>query len=453
MARRSTRPTDSGTVAAMTSARQRVERVVVLATALVFVACSNPKAPIAQTSATPEPGTSVTGPPATGAQAAAPCTLPVTHDVFDGFHIGVPDGWDLFTFNGTIVVSKDPSLNTEESSVTPVLLTSGLTPASVFSSSLGSLQKELAAQGATMTDTITSSGDQAPAASITLQAGQVSMAGQARLVVLPEATSRGTSVAALLASWAPTDSFAGESATLAAIGACYGPEPGKLYQVMKDQVFTYAIPLGWSVKSEGQDNLEIDDGNDASASYLLTLLPPGSGVDSPQSLLTYVLSHLGIHVDKQLASSQSASQQLSNGGTGGQLLEEFTATLSDGRTVHGSADVVSATGGTTASGVVRLALAATALWNSVNGALIHVRESIQHDFTQDLRQWEHVSQQQQAFAQQVQGFDYALNGVDLVHDPVTDATFEAPYDTYLSSGPNGPGYYDDAGNKLQIETP
>jgi hypothetical protein len=377
----------------------------------------------------------------------------LTHDTFDGFHIGVPSGWDLFTFNGTIVVSKDPSENTEESNVTPVVMTAGLTPASVFASSLGGLQKELAALGATMTDTITNAGDQSPAASLTVQAGPTTLTGQARLVVLPDVTAHGSSLAALLASWAPAASFGAESGTLAAIGACYGPEPGTLYQVMKDQVFTYPIPIGWTVKSEDQDTIEIDDGNDASASYLLTMLPPGTGVDSPQSLLTYVFDHLGIHVGQQLSTVHLPNHQLANGGTQGQELVEFTGTLKDGRAIHGSVDVVSATGGGTPGGVIRLGVATPELWNSVNGALTHVREGIQHDFTQDLLQWESVSRQQRAFSQQVQGFDYALNGVDLVHDPATGATFEAPYDTYRATGRDGPGYYDQAGNRLQIQTP
>jgi hypothetical protein len=427
---------------------------VVLAASLAGPACSTTKAPNANSSTTQSSGASgavSTGTVAASTTASAPCTLPLTHDTFAGFHIGVPNGWDLFTFAGTIVVSKDPSA-AEEATVTPVLMTAGLSPASVFSSSLGGLQKQIAAVGGTMTDTVTSSGDQSPAATLTLQNGPTSMAGQARLVVLPEVTAHGSSVGALLASWAPVSTFAAESATLAGIGACYGPEPGTLYQVMKDQVFTYAIPVGWTVKSEGQDAIEIDDGNDAAASYLLTMLPPGTGVDSPQSLLSYVFGHMGIHIDKQLSSLQLPSQQVANGGTQGQELVEFTGTL-NGRAIHGTVNVLSETGSSTPTGVLRLGVASPDVWNSVNGALTHVINSIQHKFTQDLQQWENLSRQQQGFNQQVQGFDYALNGVDLVHDPTTGATFEAPYDTYRATGPDGPGYYDRANNKLQIQTP
>ena len=381
---------------------------------------------------------------------AAACNLPLTQDIYDGFHIGVPPGWNLFRLNGTIVVAKDP---TEQSTVTPVLMTAGLTPAKVFSSSLSSLQNQITATGGSMTYTINGSTSEHPTADLTLRAGQATLTGEAREVVLPQPTAHGGSIAALLASWAPTSSFAVERSTLAGIGTCYGPQPGTLYQVMKDQVFTFAIPPGWTVQSEGQDTIEIAKGNDASATYTLTLLPPGTGVNSPQSLLSYAFGKLGIHVDQVLNSQETPTTQVGNGGSQAQGNMEFTGSLGDGRAVHGLANVVAATGGPTPSGVIRLALATTSLWNSVNGALVHIVNSIQHSSVQDLQQWENLNRQQQAFSEQVQGFDYALNGVDLVHDPSTGATFEAPYDTYRASGPDGPGYYDQANNKLQIETP
>jgi hypothetical protein len=35
------------------------------------------------------------------------CSLPLTHDTYDGFHIAVPGGWELFTLKGQIEVEKD----------------------------------------------------------------------------------------------------------------------------------------------------------------------------------------------------------------------------------------------------------------------------------------------------------------------------------------------------------
>jgi hypothetical protein len=154
-----------------------------------------------------------------------------------------------------------------------------------------------------------------------------------------------------------------------------------------------------------------------------------------------------------LSSVQLPNTQVSGGATQGQEYVEFIGTLKDGRAVRGLVYALSVTGSTSVSGVIRMALATTSLWNSVNGALAHIIGSIQHDFTQDLRQWENISRQWQAFDQQVQGFDYALTGVDLVNDPTTGATFEAPYSAYSATGPDGPGYYSQAGTKLTVQTP
>ena len=376
--------------------------------------------------------------------------MPVTHDVYDGFHIGVPNGWSVFSTNGTIYVSKDESA-TEAATVTPVLMTAGLTTASVFSSSLDSLQKQIDAAGGKMTYTVMGAGSARPTASLSLQSGSVTMMGEASVVVLPEQTAHGGSVAALAASWAPASIFAGEKPTLRAIGNCYGPQPGTLYQAQSDQVFTYAIPLGWRIAGEGQDSLEIANGNEASATYLFSLFLPGSGVDSPQGVIKYDFGNLGITVAQVIGTQ--LSQQVVNGTTEGLLSEEFTGTISSGQAVHGEVHVVADLAGNTPSAVIRLAFSTQGLWNSTNGALAHILNSIQHSYAQDFQQWEHITQQQQAFAQQVQGFDYALTGVDLVNDPATGATFEAPYDTYNQTGPDGPGYYDQANNKLTIETP
>ncbi len=38
---------------------------------------------------------------------AAKCTLPLTHDTVDGFHIAVPSGWELLTLRGEMEVERD----------------------------------------------------------------------------------------------------------------------------------------------------------------------------------------------------------------------------------------------------------------------------------------------------------------------------------------------------------
>jgi hypothetical protein len=379
--------------------------------------------------------------------------MPLTVDPYQGFHIGVPDGWAVIRLNGTIFVTKDPT-STEGAAVRPALMTAGLTAATYFQAALATLQQQLASVSLTMTSTMTSSGAQLPAASLSIQSGGASLAGQAHVEIRSFPTAYGASMVALIASWAPQGQFATDTSLLAGIGACYGPQQGTLYRVVKDQVFTYAIPLGWQTTSETQDSIEIDKGTDAGASFnLLPALPLDSGVNSPQTLFTWATNKLGIQVGQIIGSTSSPNQTTSTGAVAGQGIVEFTGTFK-GQQIHGFAFLFTTSSpGFNTSGLLRLAFATTAMWNSVNGALIHIVGSIQHDFTQDLKEWERLSQQWQAFGQQVQGFDYALTGVDLVNDPTTGATFEAPYATYTRSGPDGPGYYSPAGTKLQVQTP
>jgi hypothetical protein len=378
--------------------------------------------------------------------------MTLTKDSYDGFDIGVPDGWNVSTLDGMIFVSKDPAA-TEAVVVRPGLTTAGLTPAAYFVSALDKLQHHLALAGVTMTSTLTSTAAQKPAASLSLQSGQATMAGQAHVTIVPYPTAHGSSIFALIASWAPASQFAAQSAMLTGIGVCYGPQPGTLYQVIQDQVFTYPIPAGWQARNETQDTIDIAMGNEATTSYALTYAPLGSGVDSPQTLLSWAFGKIGVHIDQTLFSAHLPDQSVSGGAVEGQEYVEFTGTGSDGSAIHGLVNVVSTTGPGGTGGVIRIGVANPSLWNSVNGALIHIMFGIQHSLTQDLQQFEHLSQQWQAFGQQVQGFDYALTGVDLVHDPTTGATFEAPYNTYNPSGPNGPGYYSPAGTRLQVQTP
>jgi hypothetical protein len=292
-----------------------------------------------------------------------------------------------------------------------------------------------------------------PAGSVAIQSGQNSLVGQAHVEVLPFATAHGASVIALIAAWAPAAQYATEESLLANIGTCYGPQPATLYQVMRDQVFTYAIPLGWQVTNEGQDTIDITDGKGATASFALTFAPPGSGVNSPQTMLSWAFGQIGVTIGKVLLSTQVRDQALSSGAVRGEEFVGFDGALKDGTAIRGFVNVVTTISPGSAGGVLRLGVAPVAQWNSDYGALVHIIGSVQHDITQDLKQWEHLSQQWQAFGQQVQGFDYALNGVDLVHDPTTGATFEAPYNAYKPSGPAGPGYYSPAGTKLQVQTP
>jgi hypothetical protein len=334
--------------------------------------------------------------------------------------------------------------------VKPALLTSGITASSFFSSSLSTLHKELKNAGATMTVSNETTGS-LPTATLSIEAGGTSLVGQAGVEVLPEASAHGTELVAVISSWAPASQFQADKSTLAEIGACYGPSRGTLFQIAQTQAFTYAIPLGWTPQ-EGQDFLEIADGNKASASYLLTLATQGSGVDSAATLLSWAFPKLGITITKTLGTTTFANQTTVTGAIQSQEYVEFLGE-NGGQAVHGLVSVlcVSESDGI-ASGTLRIGMSQSALWNSINGGLFQMMGAIQHNFTQDEEEFAHLSQQWQDFDENEQGFDDALNGVDIVTDPETGESFEAPYSSYSDSGPDGPGYYD-GDTKLSVVTP
>src|SRR5580698_257415 len=55
----------------------------------------------APTAATPMAAAAVPAQPGT-------CGLPLVHDSYDGFHVGVPTGWDVSTMGGEISVEPSP---------------------------------------------------------------------------------------------------------------------------------------------------------------------------------------------------------------------------------------------------------------------------------------------------------------------------------------------------------
>ena len=106
--------------------------------------------------------------------------------------------------------------------------------------------------------------------------------------------------------------------------------------------------------------------------------------------------------------------------------------------------------GATASGVIRLGLANPGLWNSVNGGLLQMMGSIQHNFSGDLQEIAQVNHQWQDFSGQVADFDDTLNSQQLVQDPSNGSLYEASYSSWDPNGPNGPGYYLPNGQLLNL---
>ena len=98
------------------------------------------------------------------------CPLPLTHDTYDGFHIGVPSGWYLSTLQGAIAVSASPS-GTLGSLLYPALLTKGLTATSFFSSYMRYQQRLVSQEGGSLSFQLGQPRGGLPTASISLSSG------------------------------------------------------------------------------------------------------------------------------------------------------------------------------------------------------------------------------------------------------------------------------------------
>jgi hypothetical protein len=167
------------------------------------------------------------------------CSLPLTHDSYQGFHVGVPPGWDLSTLDGTVSVAKNTS-GTEASLIYPAALTSGLTPSSFFASYMRYQQKLVAKSGASLTFKMQPDVGGLPRASVRVQSKRLNVVGEASVAVLPLHTQFSSKEAVFSVYWAPPARLAADGAMLAAIGQCYAPEPASLFQVFRDQSFTVA---------------------------------------------------------------------------------------------------------------------------------------------------------------------------------------------------------------------
>lgn len=389
---------------------------------------------------------------ASGSGQPGKCALPLTHDTYDGFHVAVPAGWDLSTLNGQILIENN-SQATEAVLLYPARQSSSLTTANFFTSYLGQLSQQAKSAGHPVTSSPEAPHNGFPVDAISGTEGNQAVQGEATVTQLPLKTDRSNSELVFTAYWAPPSTLSAESSRLAAIASCYGPEPGSLFRVFKDQVFTYMMPPGWTVADESQNNIDLHLGTTADVSYLLIEAASSGEASSAQGLINFVLGKDGF-TNVQSVSTVGSPSQAVQAGTQTNEYEEFTAAL-NGVADHGLIYATATNaGGGVVSGVVKLALSTSDQWNALNSGLIQMAGAIQHDFTQDLQQIQQVNQEFQNFGGQVENFDDVLNSQQLVQDPTTGHYYEAPYSRYVVDAAGGPGYYLDNGQKLnEIERP
>ena len=411
--------------------------VTVVAVTLLLSACggSSHNKVVPPGSTSPRSSSNVTSPATTPSTTAVPaqaaCMMPLTHDTYDGFHIAVPAGWDLSALQGRIEVKKDAA-ESEAVVVEPAVQTSSVNAGAYFTSALQSFRQQVQNAGGTFSVTGQSSSNGLPQSSITVTAPNLKLEGKAMLMVVPMTTQLSKTELAFVLYWA-RGSLAGVEPMLQSIAQCFGPEKGSLFNVVRDQVFTYELAPGWGVTDESQDALDLHHGTDASVSYVLASVPQQYGA-STQSFIDYVLAHenvTGVTAISTFTGAESTEY------------EEFIGTL-NGQAIHGLISSGQPTPGPLPTAGIRQAVANQSEWNSMAGGLVQMAGFIQHGFSQDLQTINQLNQQWQNFNGQVANFDDTLNNQQLVQDPTNGKLYEAPYSAY-TTGPAGPGYYVDNG--------
>jgi hypothetical protein len=200
------------------------------------------------------------------------------------------------------------------------------------------------------------------------------------------------------------------------------------------------MPSGWTVFDESSNSIDLHGPDRSDVSYVLAGPVQTSKFNSPQTMIDWTLQGLGLTSVSSLSSVRSASHQAANGGTESDEYEQFTG-RSGATAVRGLIFGYTVVGHGIASGFARLAVAPVASWNALNGSMVQIAGSVQHKFTQDLRELQRVNHQWQNFSGQVANFDDTLNNQQLVRDPSTGINYEAPYSAWHANGPKGPGYY------------
>jgi hypothetical protein len=434
-----TLPRRAGVAPHMTGATRRTGQVLCAASLAVGLLCSP---------AVPAAARSVTADGALRPEVTS-CALPVTTDTYDGFKLGVPSGWDLSTLDGEIAVSASAA-GTVGAILYPALLTQHVTARSLFDALIGYEQSLVRKSGGVFGYTQHAGAE--PNATLAMKTDGVVEEGRASVMVLPLETSVASKVAIFYAYWAPVARYSAEAATLAAIPRCYTPVRATLFEVFHSAPYTFVMPPGWAISGSSTDYLQINGFNNHAGVDFELWGPFEQGVNattpitSAETALDYMFSLYKIDVTQVLSSYVVPVIQTTSG-IQAQEYEEFLATL-NGKPQHGLVYINASIDGGSAAGVIRLGLTSPSLWNSINGGVIEMMGSIQHDFTQDLEDIQAVNQQWQDFSGQVEDFDDVLNSQQLVEDPTTGGLYEAPYDSWDANGPQGPGYYLPNGQEL-----
>jgi hypothetical protein len=205
------------------------------------------------------------------------------------------------------------------------------------------------------------------------------------------------------------------------------------------------VPPGWSAFDEKSNGIDLHGPDNSDVSYILDGPVQTSQFDSPETMVAWFLHGVEITGVTSLASSGSPTSQASNGGTESDLYESL-AGQSGSSPVRGLIFSDTEVGGGVASGYIRMAVPPANDWNSLNGSMIQIAGSIQHNSSQDLANLAQVSSGKTSAVKLPTSTTRSTISSSRRTPPPASTTKRHTRRT--TNGSNGPGYYLTNGDRL-----
>lgn len=424
-------------------------------------------------SVSPTPSSTTKAPVATISPSASPtpsislasCRLPLFSDTYLGFEVGKPADWSINYVNGSIAIRKDAE-STTLAFVYPVKPEGGATKEQLLTDYVTALDATLKADGGSLSvsgNTLTGS-VKGTAVTGTIEAVDAS----------PQIILRG--------GWAPTGDWNGIKQTISDVGTCYQRTLGKVAQRQTQTgysatgastTYSYLLPDGWSV-APGNVNANAlvilkDQFTGASFSYLTGAV----GNQTPDGYIDLLAESSGYTDLVYTGEQELGSTTDSLGYTWEMKAKEYTA-KHNGQSIQGIVTAAIANidygfgyGSYSAMANVRQAKASE--WDEYAAITAVVQESIQitnstpgksvtlprnnpADSSSVMSSWEYKNQVDDRLSAKR---SEAIGGYESVRSPSTGQTYDAPYNSYNPTGPDGAGYYrsiDSVGGVEKLES-
>ncbi len=295
------------------------------------------------------------------------CDLPLVEDAYVGFSIGKPEGWTLNGVGGAVVVRQDAG-GSELAFVYPVVPGDGFSIGTLFETMTGQLSETARAAGGDLSFTVTEEGDDAIVADVSGTFGGADVTGTAAVTPLEEQW-------VFAASWAPTDAFEAERATLREIVGCYDKTVGTPLSPHDGSYFSLSIPEGWQVDGETTNGIDIS-GPDRETGFSYGYVAGVAGAGDPASFRDQILQQVGLGDAGVVATQDLGQTQDQMGISWTSQASEFDASL-QGRAVHGIITVTTADLGLGQfTGFYSIRLSASEVWDEYANVLALVHDSV-----------------------------------------------------------------------------